>query len=197
MLILTPWRATLIEALLAAQRSAFIISPFIKNPIAAQIIGALDRRGVTVRTITRFKPEDFAAGVSDLDASWMLSAHTESRQAGFDLRTDDRLHAKIYLIDGNLAYIGSSNLTFSGLMRNYEACVRTDDPALIAHLQNELDAYWERCIPRPISDFKEMVAVLGRAVGRARTRKSIFMTLLHPSTSFRSWGIRRKLTPLA
>lgn len=167
MLILTPWAVTLNDALLKAKRSAYIVCPFIKTPIAAQIVGALDRRGVTVRTITRFKSDDFAAGVTDLDAAWMLSPHTEARSASFDLRTDDRLHAKIYLIDGEFAYVGSSNLTFSGLMRNYEACLHTEDPKVISQIQNELDTYWAKSRPRSVSDFSNMVSTLQRK-GRRR-----------------------------
>lgn len=55
MLILASWRAALLNIFATAERSAVIISPFIKAAIAAQIIGALDRRGVMVRTIIRFR----------------------------------------------------------------------------------------------------------------------------------------------
>ena len=81
MLILTPWQTMLLDALRQAQDEVILVSPFIKAPIAATLVAAADRPGVRVRTLTRFKTEDFAAGVSDLDAAWMLSAHVGGRQA--------------------------------------------------------------------------------------------------------------------
>lgn len=159
-LILTPWRKTLIAALSEARQEVVIVSPFIKTAIAANVVAALDRRGISVRTLTRFKTDDFGCGVSDIDAAWMLSNYTNGRLGEFDLRVDNKLHAKIYLIDRIVAFIGSSNLTFSGLMRNYEAGVRTTDPAVLTQLNEEIGDYWLRCVRPTESDFSEMLAEL-------------------------------------
>ncbi len=59
-----------------------------------------------------------------------------------------RLHSKIILIDGRLAYVGSANLTGAGLgakgphRRNFEAGVLLADPAPIRRLMDHLDALW-------------------------------------------------------
>ncbi|MCA9003491.1 MAG: phosphatidylserine synthase, partial [Planctomycetes bacterium] len=56
-----------------------------------------------------------------------------------------RMHMKVIVIDGRLAYVGSANLTGAGLgakspkRRNFEAGILTDDEGIIAGLMGELD----------------------------------------------------------
>ena len=47
------------------------------------------------------------------------------------------LHSKIYLIDNRIAYLGSLNYTISGLEKNYETRVRTEDPTAVGKLSAE------------------------------------------------------------
>jgi len=47
------------------------------------------------------------------------------------------VHAKIYLIDDQIAYLGSLNFTKSGTEWNYETRVRTIDPNAIELIENE------------------------------------------------------------
>jgi len=47
-------------------------------------------------------------------------------------------HAKIYLIDDHIAYLGSLNFTKSGTEWNYETRVRTTDPKAIKSIKNEI-----------------------------------------------------------
>jgi phosphatidylserine/phosphatidylglycerophosphate/cardiolipin synthase-like enzyme len=59
-----------------------------------------------------------------------------------------RMHMKVVIIDGRLAYTGSANLTGAGigakggLRRNFEAGVLTDDRLIIGGLMDELDRLW-------------------------------------------------------
>ncbi|MBL4770418.1 MAG: phosphatidylserine synthase [Planctomycetes bacterium] len=59
-----------------------------------------------------------------------------------------RMHMKVIIIDGLLAYIGSANLTGAGLgakspkNRNFEAGMLTDDSATIEALMEELDTLY-------------------------------------------------------
>ena len=168
MLILTPWRKTLFDAFAIARHEVIIVSPFIKTAIAANVTATLDRPGLKVRTITRFKPEDFSSSVSDIDAAWMLSSYAGDRVGNFDIRTDNKLHAKIYLVDREVVFIGSSNLTFSGLMLNYEACVRTTDPDVLTSLNDELEKYWLGCRCLSEADFAGMLDQL-RTRGRTQS----------------------------
>lgn len=59
-----------------------------------------------------------------------------------------RMHMKVFLADGELAYVGSANLTGAGIgakaesRRNFEAGFMTDDPVAIEALMDELDALY-------------------------------------------------------
>ena len=56
-----------------------------------------------------------------------------------------RMHMKVFIADGKLAYVGSANLTGAGigakspLRRNFEAGFLTDDKPTIDRLMDELD----------------------------------------------------------
>jgi hypothetical protein len=157
-LVLTPWQARLFGAIADAKDEVLIVSPYIKFGIATKVRGASSRPDIRFRTITRFKEGDFAAGASDIDAVWSLS-HIGGG-LGYEARFNNILHAKIYIIDSTLAFIGSSNLTFSGLMRNQEACVQFDDRSFIRTLKRQFEAMWELAGELSHQSFSDMIALL-------------------------------------
>lgn len=59
-----------------------------------------------------------------------------------------RVHFKCVIADGREAYFGSANLTGAGMgaksvrRRNFENGVWTDDPSLVAPLEEQFDAVW-------------------------------------------------------
>ncbi len=59
-----------------------------------------------------------------------------------------RMHMKVVLIDGRLAYLGSANLTGAGigaksaLGRNFEAGILTDSREIVEPLMEEFDTLW-------------------------------------------------------
>ena len=59
-----------------------------------------------------------------------------------------RVHFKIIIFDGLLAYIGSANLTGAGIgmkstrTRNFEAGILTDEPDLVDAAMNHFDSVW-------------------------------------------------------
>ena len=59
-----------------------------------------------------------------------------------------RVHFKIIVIDGKLAYTGSANLTGAGLgmkskkKRNFELGLLTDEPAMVAQIMDAFDEVW-------------------------------------------------------
>ena len=67
------------------------------------------------------------------------------RSESFERILCPRMHMKVILVDGRLAYVGSANLTGAGIgaksarKRNFEAGFLTDDAAAIKALMGELD----------------------------------------------------------
>ena len=59
-----------------------------------------------------------------------------------------RMHMKVIVVDGRIAYVGSANLTGAGLgakspdRRNFEAGVLTDDPVIVRRLMDQIDSLW-------------------------------------------------------
>tara|TARA_R110002050_G_C8818893_1_gene504254 strand:- start:36 stop:803 length:768 start_codon:yes stop_codon:yes gene_type:complete len=53
-------------------------------------------------------------------------------------QSDTFIHSKIYLIDDQIAYLGSLNFTSSGTKHNYETRIRTEDPNAIKEIKDEI-----------------------------------------------------------
>lgn len=163
-LVLTPWQDRLYAGIADAQHEVLIASPYIKFGIATKIRGASRNPDVKFRTITRFKETDFAAGACDVDAVWALSQIGGGTR--YEAKYNNTLHSKIYIIDARIAYLGSSNLTFSGLMRNQEACVLFKDSDFVRVLRQHFLALWEDAEPLTRESFVAMIAILASATTR-------------------------------
>lgn len=75
---------------------------------------------------TRLNPFDWANGVSDPEA--LLEFLDDLGDDRTHLRVHRALHAKIYVVDDQWAWVGSANLTVSAFNRNVEvACQLEDD----------------------------------------------------------------------
>jgi len=53
------------------------------------------------------------------------------------------IHSKIYLIDDQIAYLGSLNFTQSGTQFNHETRIRTTDLNAVKEIKNEIDLLFE------------------------------------------------------
>jgi PLD-like domain len=148
-LVLTPWRAAFLNRVKLAKNSVLLVSPFMKFNVVSTIYRELASKEISVRTITRCRTMDFAAGASDIDAVYALSG-LDRPDGRMQLRIDNRLHAKIFILDEEVAFVGSSNLTFSGLQTNYEAVVQTDNCNFVRALVEETSRCWNSA--KPVSD---------------------------------------------
>lgn len=65
----------------------------------------------------------------------------------FEYLFSDRNHAKVYIIDDKIAYIGSANVTKAGLRQltpaNYEAGILTEDPGVISSIKEFFSMVWD------------------------------------------------------
>jgi hypothetical protein len=91
-----------------ANREILLVAPFIKKATLQRLLTIIPE-AIALRCITRWKPEEIARGVSDLEIWYLLK---ESPNFSLALRSD--LHAKYYRVDEQ-CLIGSANLTHKGL----------------------------------------------------------------------------------
>ena len=103
------------------------------------VLAQLIKKGVEVRLIHAKEPgpafrEDFDKYPALFD--------------GLERALCPRVHFKMLVFDGQLAYIGSANLTGAGIgmkgedTRNFEAGILTDNPELVEQAMNQFDAVW-------------------------------------------------------
>lgn len=88
----------------AATEPIVLVAPFIKAATFARILAAIPL-DVPVTCVTRWRPEEVAAGVSDLEVFDQIKARSNAK-----LFLHQHLHAKYYR-SGTSALVGSANLT--------------------------------------------------------------------------------------
>lgn len=108
-----------------AKKDLLLVAPFVKLTALQQILSHASP-DVSIRIVTRWRVDEIAAGVSDLEI-WEL---VSSRPKTFLwLRSD--LHAKYYCADNDQALIGSANLTNAALgwsrQSNLELLIESPD----------------------------------------------------------------------
>ncbi|MFV9505663.1 MAG: phospholipase D family protein [Oscillochloridaceae bacterium umkhey_bin13] len=91
-----------------ATHSLLLVAPFIKAASLERLLGSVAAT-VAVQCVTRWRPDEIAAGVSDL-AVWPLIA----ARPGATLWLRHDLHAKYYRADAQVL-VGSANLTATAL----------------------------------------------------------------------------------
>lgn len=143
--------AVLREIVPSAQKFLWILTADIKDVFVKgggkkfvpflEVLAAKLRDGVEVRLIHAKEPgprfrKDFDRYPEFLESD------------AFDRLLCPRMHTKCIIADGRTAYIGSANLTGSGLgakgehKRNFEAGVVTDDPVIIRDMMAFLDDFY-------------------------------------------------------
>lgn len=107
----------------AARGPLMLVAPFIKEGALARLLAVVPS-DVEVSCVTRWRPDEVAAGVSDLEVFELVRARGNAR-----LFLQPHLHAKYYR-SGDLALLGSANLTGRALgwtePSNLELLVATD-----------------------------------------------------------------------
>lgn len=105
-----------------------------------QILDDLVKKGVEVRLIHAKEPGTaFREDFDKYPALW----------GGMERRLCPRVHMKIIVMDSNLVYVGSANLTGAGMgmksaaNRNFEAGFLTDEPGFIDAAMSHFDQIWE------------------------------------------------------
>lgn len=92
-----------------ANGDVVLVAPFIKKNAIKRVLNSIPDTIRSITCVTRWRPEEVLAGVTDLEVYDLVSALPNGK-----LLIQPNLHAK-YFRSGNRCLVGSANLTFKGL----------------------------------------------------------------------------------
>lgn len=128
------WIATADLKDLYVEKKDKSVAPFL------QVLNDLVKRGVEVRLLHAKEPGTaFREDFDKYPALW----------GGMERRLCPRVHMKLIVMDSELVYIGSANLTGAGMgmkssaNRNFEAGILTDEPGFIDSAMSHFYSVWE------------------------------------------------------
>lgn len=98
----------LASSLTCAQQRVVIVSAFLTES-GTHWLRRYIPAAVSCEIVVRWLPQDLICGASDTE-SWRLA-----RSYGWRFRAQRKLHAKVYLVDSAVAFVGSANATGKGL----------------------------------------------------------------------------------
>ena len=127
------WRHHLAAMAASARRSILVASPYIKDHEANWLCKQL-QVGVEVITLANINAEAVSGRFLDLAALKRLAEASASAK----LFALPRLHAKVFVADGEAAIVTSGNLTTAGLEGNLEYGVLIEAPELALTVQNDM-----------------------------------------------------------
>lgn len=103
------YREYLFDAVRGAKANVWLTSAYITVPGIEPILDLLGARPVEVKVLARWDSRDLVSGASDLEVYEIVNAR------GFQFFINQRFHGKCTLIDDARLFVGSANLTASGL----------------------------------------------------------------------------------
>jgi phosphatidylserine/phosphatidylglycerophosphate/cardiolipin synthase-like enzyme len=139
-LILSPTnsRARLLELIAGAERSIDLYAEVIRDDEFVAALGAAEERGVAVRLIV---DQSIDEGTQE-QASRLFEMGVEIRIA-----SSLYIHAKLMVIDGEMAVVGSQNPTPTSLDDNREVSMVVDDEAVLQRCSLIFERDWQRAAP--------------------------------------------------
>ena len=135
-----PLYASLISLLFAAQRRIWVVTPyFVPDEILVRALELAARRGVDVRLLIPNRSNHLTADLARVGYLRQID-----RAGGMILRfRPAMLHAKLILIDDDLAVVGSANMDMRSLFLNYEVALFLYSPERVG----EADAWFRSLVP--------------------------------------------------
>ena len=144
-----PLYESLLALIFSARDRIWVVTPyFVPDEMLARALSLAARRGVDVRLIVPARSNHISADFAR--ASYLRDLHNAGGQVL--LYTPVMLHAKIVVIDDQLAVIGSANMDMRSLFLNYEValfvCSRPDVEE-VANFVQGLTSGSHRELPAP------------------------------------------------
>ncbi|MDR2605606.1 MAG: phospholipase D-like domain-containing protein, partial [Desulfovibrio sp.] len=119
----TPLHEKFLSLCQSADTEIQLCAPFVKEEIVDDIL-SVKKDNVGVTLITNINLKSFYNHASDIAAIKKLIKHNT-------VYNRSNLHAKFYIFDRTICIITSANLTISGLKRNFEYGIITNNKSLL------------------------------------------------------------------
>jgi hypothetical protein len=132
-ILTTPWKADFLNLVQQSKKSIKITSPFVKNDICTEMISA-KASSSRIELITSFKLMSIHSGSLDISA---LESIIDDNGV---VKNFPKLHSKIYLFDDAKAIITSGNLTYGGMLKNFEYGIYLDEPLIVRDIIDDFNA---------------------------------------------------------
>jgi cardiolipin synthase len=144
-----PLYESLLALIFGARDRIWIVTPyFVPDEMLARALNLAARRGVDVRLIMPIRSNHVSADLAR--ASYLRDLHNAGGRVL--LYTPEMLHAKVVIVDDQLAVIGSANMDMRSLFLNYELALfiwSPDEVARVAAWAKGLMAHTQRELPAP------------------------------------------------
>lgn len=139
-LIWSPGSENALIALIdSAQTSLDVYNEEMADAKVTAALVAAAKRGVAVRIDMTYAKEWSRAFIALTTAG--ASVHTFAADAPL------YIHAKVILVDGSRAFLGSENFSVGSLQKNRELGLIVTDPATIASLTRTFESDWSKSVP--------------------------------------------------
>lgn len=130
-LLKNPIEPLFMSLLSESSKKITLCAPFIKKDIIKRILSEKKEK-TDIVVITSSNIASFVRKASDIEAIELLLSNN------IKVYNHQHLHAKIFSFDTTRTIITSSNLTFNGLIRNYEYGVLIDDKDTVFDIEDDL-----------------------------------------------------------
>jgi hypothetical protein len=152
---------SLLKLAASSPKAVLLAAPFVKRSVVESIVSRFDTALTTFDLITRWRPDEIQAGVSDVDVYEVVAG------LGGSVYLLDNLHAKYYRF-GQRCLLGSANLTRAGMGfatdSNLEILVETEFDASSAVFEAELFTQSTHVDEATYEAFKDLQALLRTAL---------------------------------
>lgn len=134
------WDVQFVDLISSAQDRLVLCAPYVSQDGAESVARARTGRaqiGTRSLILTDLSPRAVCAGATDPDAVMNVA----NSLGGSRVVHLPRLHAKVYVADGQTAVVTSGNLTSGGLGQNYEYGVLIQDQTLVTNIEADMLEY--------------------------------------------------------
>jgi len=131
-ILTTPWKDDFLELVSRSKKSIKITSPFVKSNICDELINAKSSTS-NIELITSFKLMNIYSGSLDIPAIETIINNKGT------VKNFPKLHSKVYLFDDIKAIITSGNLTYGGMLRNFEYGIYLDEKPIVKTIVDDFN----------------------------------------------------------